>query len=117
MAWPASRWRTSPTSAPASGRASACAPGSIGGHFRQLQSFIEYKARALGIEVVYLDPAYTSQTCADCGGLGSRVKHRFVCDACGLQAHADLNGSRNLAWIGGTAVPPRAAVNTPDVEN
>jgi IS605 OrfB family transposase len=84
--------------------------------FRELQSFIEYKARALGIEVVYLDPAYTSQTCADCGGLGSRVKHRFVCDACGLQAHADLNGSRNLAWIGGTAVPPRAAVNTPDVE-
>ena len=85
--------------------------------FRQLQTFIEYKARALGIEVVYVDPAYTSQTCSDCSSLGTRVKHRFVCDQCGLRAHADLNASRNLARIGGTAVSPRAAVNTPDVGN
>jgi putative transposase len=85
--------------------------------FRQLQTFIEYKARALGIEVVYADPAYTSQTCSDCLSLGSRVKHRFVCDQCGLRAHADLNASRNLARIGGTAVSPRAAVNPPDVGN
>lgn len=85
--------------------------------FRQLQSFVEYKARAAGIEVLYLDPAYTSQTCSQCRSLGTRVKHRFVCDQCGFRAHADLNASRNLAWIGGTAVPPRAAVNTPDVGN
>ena len=83
--------------------------------FRQLQSFVEYKARALGIEVIYLDPAYSSQSCSGCGGLGKRVKHRFVCGECGLRAHADLNASRNLARIGGTAVLPRAAVSTPDV--
>lgn len=85
--------------------------------FRQLQTFVEYKALAAGIEVVYVDPAYTSQTCSECSSLGSRVKHRFVCDRCGLRAHADLNASRNLARIGGTAVSPRAAVNTPDVGN
>jgi putative transposase len=85
--------------------------------FRQLQTFVEYKARAAGIEVVYLDPAYTSQTCSKCRSLGRRIKHRFVCDQCGFRAHADLNASRNLAWIGGTAVPRRAAVNTPDVGN
>lgn len=85
--------------------------------FRQLQSFVEYKARAAGIEVVYVDPAYSSRTCSCCGSLGRRARHRFVCEQCGLRAHADLNASRNLARIGGTAVLPRAAVNTPDVEN
>lgn len=85
--------------------------------WRQLQSFVEYKAKAAGIAVEYVDPAYTSQTCSCCGAIGQRVKHRFVCEKCGLRAHADLNASRNLARIGGTAVPPRAEVNTPDVGN
>lgn len=83
--------------------------------WRQLQTFIEYKAQAAGIAVEYVDPAYTSQTCSGCGRLGKRVKHRFVCEHCGLRAHSDLNASRNLARIGGTAVPPRAVVNTPYV--
>jgi putative transposase len=82
--------------------------------FRQLQGFVEYKARAVGIRVEYVDPAYTSQRCSACGQLGARLKHRFEC-SCGLRAHADLNASRNLARIGETAVSPRAAVNTPDV--
>jgi putative transposase len=82
--------------------------------FRQLQSFVEYKARALGIAVDYVDPAYTSQTCSACGALGERVRHRFEC-SCGLRAHADLNASRNLARIGSGAPLPRAVVNTPDV--
>ncbi len=83
--------------------------------WRQLQTFIEYKAQAAGIAVEYVDPAYTSQTCSGCARLGKRVKHRFVCEHCGLRAHSDLNASRNLARIGGTAVPPRAVVNTPHV--
>jgi putative transposase len=83
--------------------------------FRQLQQFIEYKAQALGIAVEYVHPAYTSQSCSKCHALGRRVRHRFVCEQCGLRAHADLNASRNLAWIGETAVLPRAAVNTPNV--
>jgi IS605 OrfB family transposase len=82
--------------------------------FRQLQSFVEYKARALGIAVEYVNPAYTSQTCSVCRQLGTRLKHRFEC-SCGFRAHADLNASWNLAWIGATAVTPRAAVDTPDV--
>jgi len=83
--------------------------------FRQLQDFVEYKASALGIEVVYVDPAYTSQDCSACGERGKRRRHRFECGHCGLRAHSDLNASRNLARIGETAVSPRAAVNTPDV--
>jgi IS605 OrfB family transposase len=82
--------------------------------FRELQSFVEYKARAVGITVEYVNPAYTSQTCSACGHLGTRSKHRFEC-SCGFRAHADLNASWNLARIGAAAVTPRAIVNTPDV--
>jgi IS605 OrfB family transposase len=32
--------------------------------FRQLQTFVEYKAKAAGIAVEYVDPAYTSRTCS-----------------------------------------------------
>jgi putative transposase len=80
--------------------------------FRQLQTFVEYKAHAVGIMVEYVNPAYTSQTCSACGALGQRVRYRFEC-SCGLRAHADLNASRNLARIGSGAPLPRAAVNTP----
>lgn len=83
--------------------------------FRQLQSFIHYKARAAGIVVIHVNPAYTSQSCCRCGSLGSRVRHSFVCNTCGFRAHADLNASQNLAWIGRTTVPPRATVNTPHI--
>ncbi|MDY6909370.1 MAG: zinc ribbon domain-containing protein [Thermodesulfobacteriota bacterium] len=50
-----------------------------------------------------------------CGDIGTRIRHRFVCEHCGLRAHSDLTASRNLARIGETAVSPRAAVNTPNV--
>ena len=83
--------------------------------FRQLQTFVEYKARAVGIAVEYVNPAFTSQTCSNCGSIGERVRHRFVCKKCGLRAHADGNASRNLARIGSGAPLPRAAVNTPNV--
>lgn len=83
--------------------------------WRQLQTFVEYKAKAAGIAVEYVNPAYTSQTCSECGSLGRRLKHRFMCSTCGFRAHSDLNASRNLARIGSGAPLPRAAVNTPDV--
>lgn len=82
--------------------------------WRQLQGFIEDKARAAGLRVVYVDPAYTSQTCSVCLQLGTREKHRFSC-TCGRLAHSDLNSSQNLARLGATAVAPRGAVTHPHV--
>ena len=67
--------------------------------FRELPQMIVYKAVEEGMEVMFVDPHYTSQTCAHCGKLGARKKHRFQC-SCGYRAHADLNASRNLLGLG-----------------
>ncbi len=71
--------------------------------FHQLGAFIAYKARLKGVPVVFVDPAYTSQTCAECG----HVDHRnrvdqaiFICRGCGVVAHADRNASANIAARG-----------------
>lgn len=82
--------------------------------FRQLQDFVAYKAAEFGIEAIFVNPAYTSQTCSECGQIGLRVKHRFTCD-CGCRAHSDVNASSNLARLGESALSLRAAVNRPYV--
>ena len=80
----------------------------------QLQTFIDYKAEAVGIDVIYVNPAYSSKTCSKCGAIATRNKHRLTC-SCGNRAHSDLNASQNLAWLGETAVSSRGAVNRPNV--
>lgn len=64
--------------------------------FAQLRKFIEYKANAQGIPVVFLEPAYTSQICSRCGHIGHRSGLSFKCSACGFSLHSDLNAARNL---------------------
>ncbi|MFD6394551.1 RNA-guided endonuclease InsQ/TnpB family protein [Nocardia sp. NPDC060259] len=68
--------------------------------FHQLGSFIEYKARRAGVVVVFVDAAYTSQTCRKCGHTGRANRPnqaRFCCRACGFVEHADRNASHNIA--------------------
>lgn len=71
--------------------------------YYELQSMIEYKAKLEGIEVKYIDPAYTSQTCSYCGERGERKKQEeFVCTnpqckRCGEKINADFNAARNIA--------------------
>jgi len=66
--------------------------------FYELQTFIEYKARERGITTIYIDPAYTSQTCPRCKHISKNNRHRksFVCECCGFALHADLIGARNI---------------------
>ena len=47
--------------------------------FFQLQTFVEYKAKLLGVPVLYVDPAYTSQDCSRCGTRGQRNGKDFKC--------------------------------------
>jgi IS605 OrfB family transposase len=70
-----------------------------GWSFAQLGSFIGYKARLAGVPVVFVDPAYTSQTCSECGHRersNRKSQGEFSCKACGHEAHADRNAARNI---------------------
>ena len=51
-----------------------------------------------GIEVVRVNPAYSSQTCSACDYVDkkNRTGERFECSWCGRTLHADVNASRNL---------------------
>jgi putative transposase len=73
--------------------------------FAQLGRFVEYKARRAGVPLVYVDPAYTSQECAECHHIekNNRVDQaRFICRRCGVVAHADRNASHVIAHRGET---------------
>ncbi|MFB6188289.1 MAG: RNA-guided endonuclease TnpB family protein [Halapricum sp.] len=68
--------------------------------FARLQSRIEDKAREAGIPVAYVNAAYTSQTCNECGHLGYRDGDEFRCtnDECWVsEYHADINAAVNIA--------------------
>ncbi|MDA5143073.1 transposase [Streptomyces sp. AD681] len=71
--------------------------------FAQLGDFIVYKAKRAGVPLVFVDPAYTSQQCAECGHVDKRNRvdqGLFICRGCGVVAHADRNASHNIATRG-----------------
>lgn len=67
--------------------------------FYQLQQFIGYKAKRVGVPIIYVDPAYTSQECPECGHTtrsNRRTQSEFSCVSCGTIEHADVVGARNV---------------------
>lgn len=71
----------------------------------QLEQFLKYKAEEKGIQVIKIDPSYTSQKCSKCGHTErkNRSSSNFKCLKCGYTANADLNASRNIKqnWVEG----------------
>jgi len=70
--------------------------------FRQLRSFITYKARQAGVLVVVVDPRNTSRTCPVCGHCEKANRPdqaHFHCQnpLCGHTAAADTNAAVNIA--------------------
>lgn len=73
--------------------------------FAQLRLFIEYKAKLLGVPVVAVDPAYTSQRCFECGHIeraNRKSQSEFFCKVCGHTAHADVNAAKNISGLAST---------------
>lgn len=67
--------------------------------FYRLQTYVAYKARLVGVPVVSVDPAHTSQACSACGCINRRNRRSqssFACIACGYTLHADLNAAINI---------------------
>jgi len=65
----------------------------------ELRSIMEYQLGKYGKEIRFVDPAFTSMTCARCGHvkkdltLADRI---FVCPSCGWVADRDYNASLNI---------------------
>jgi len=70
--------------------------------FAELQNKIAYKAKAEGIPLKVVNPAYTSVTCRKCGQTNREYRdgHDFQCTRCGYEVHADLNAAINIANAG-----------------
>ena len=64
--------------------------------FYRLAQFIEYKARIAGIQVIYVNPAYTSQRCPHCGSVSHADDRKYVCENCGYHSHRDRIGAVNI---------------------
>jgi len=77
--------------------------------FYQLKSFVEYKAKRVGIPVVSVNAAYTSQMCNSCFKIGSRNGESFKC-ICGYTEHADVNAARNIRDWGRSVNRPEQSV-------
>ncbi|MCE7737569.1 MAG: transposase, partial [Candidatus Heimdallarchaeota archaeon] len=60
---------------------------------------LQSKGELYGIRIVFVDEAYTSQTCSGCGLIrkANRVKRGlYSCKNCKLQINADINGAINI---------------------
>ena len=67
--------------------------------FKDLLDKIIYKAKDAGLEVVSVDPRYTSQTCNSCGQkdeTNRQTQSDFICYYCNHKANADINAAKNI---------------------
>ena len=63
--------------------------------FYRLAQYIEYKAASAGINVEYVNPAFTSQCCPICGKFNHAKDRSYEC-SCGYHSHRDLVGAINI---------------------
>lgn len=63
--------------------------------FYRLAKFIKYKAKLAGIEILYVNPAYTSQRCPVCGDVHHAKDRNYTCK-CGYHNHRDILGAVNI---------------------
>jgi len=67
--------------------------------YRRFQRILEYQAKLHGLNVKYVDPAYTSSLCPVCEGeldLSSNGRRLRKCQRCGLEEDRDVIAVKNL---------------------
>ncbi len=75
-------------------------------------NMLNYKAVEAGSQIIYVNPAYTSQKCSKCGmiikkELSDRV-HK--CNACGIELDRDYNASLNILRVGMDSLSTKTAL-------
>jgi len=93
-----------------------------GWSWKQLETFLTYKAEIQGKKVEYVDARYTSQKCSVCGNIeknNRKSQSLFCCQRCNFTLNADLNASRNIKQnyltTLGISLSRQAAINQPNV--
>ncbi|WP_451988267.1 RNA-guided endonuclease InsQ/TnpB family protein [Azospirillum endophyticum] len=69
----------------------------------QFEILLSYKLAERGGELRIVNPAYTSQTCSECGTVDKASRENqatFRCGHCGHLANADTNAARNILRAG-----------------
>ena len=67
------------------------------------ETILAYKLEERGGTLLKVNPAYTSQTCSECGAIDSESRESqaaFVCRNCGHRSHADINAAINIRDAG-----------------
>jgi len=62
---------------------------------------LKQKCEERNIELEFVNPAYTSQTCSVCGFVhktNRKSQSEFVCKACGHTENADINAAKNILF-------------------
>lgn len=71
--------------------------------YYDLQNKITYKANENGIEVIKINPKFTSKRCSVCGNIHmenrdcKKDQANFTCKICGHHENADINASKNIS--------------------
>ena len=67
--------------------------------FLKFLHMLEYKAKLVGIAVIRVSEAYTSQKCSSCGIINKKNRKSrglYHCHSCGLRLNADHNAAFNI---------------------
>jgi putative transposase len=82
--------------------------------FYQLRQFTTYKAILAGVQVFFVDPRYTSQTCHQClhvhpeKGQSYRSGKNYSCGHCGWHGDADFNAANVISLLGVSLSAPES---------
>lgn len=70
--------------------------------WRDFLNMLDYKAVEAGSKIIYVNPAYTSQTCSGCGKIVQKELSERIhkCGACGLELDRDHNAALNILRVG-----------------
>ncbi len=86
--------------------------------YKVLRHCLEIQAEEHGVQVIFVNPAWSSRTCPRCGDARkeNRIGIDYHCKYCGYRNHADVVGATNLArlWLHRHAGQPRGPANGPD---
>ncbi|ACD66348.1 transposase, IS605 OrfB family [Sulfurihydrogenibium sp. YO3AOP1] len=66
---------------------------------RYIKQKLERLQQLYGIEIIEINPAYTSQECSSCGYIDKKNRkdtQEFECKVCGNKTNAQVNGAKNI---------------------